>query len=90
VRAERVVLRIGTDGTVSSVHNEALGLRALGRMTARRASNVEWDDDRQQWGVTLANGEVLGHWNDRSEAIKAEVEHLNNAIQDGTIKGIMA
>jgi len=85
---DNFVLSISEDGTLSCLYNEVLDLRELGASNTRRASNVEWDNTSQQWVVTLANGEVLGGWPKRSEAIAAEVDYLNGLIADGTIQDL--
>lgn len=82
------MVSIDTDGTLSCLYNEVLDLRSLGEANTRRASNVEWDNDRQYWVVTLANGQELGCWPTRSEAISAEIEYLNSLIAQGTIEQI--
>ena len=44
-------LNIKPDGTVVTVHNDELDLHELGTVKMRRATSVEWIEDKQCWQV---------------------------------------
>jgi hypothetical protein len=61
------------DGTVIGLYTDAIDLRALGHVRAKRASAVQWDEAAQAWRARiLATGEVLGPFRRRDEAVDAE------------------
>lgn len=72
-------LLICPDGTVSCVYEEALDLRALGRMSISRGSHVE-PDSTGQWYADLSpvHGPRLGPFSCRSEALQAERRWLED------------
>jgi len=75
------VLNISTAGDIKCLYTELLDLSDLGEMTVRRASLVEWDDDRRGWTVAMPNGSFLaGPFVSRSEAIKWEIAYWNNTL----------
>jgi hypothetical protein len=61
------------DGGVRCIYDEALDLRALGKMQITRASHVEPDSDGN-WFADMgpSGGPVLGPYGSRSEALGAE------------------
>ena len=72
------------DGTIVGLYTDAIDLRALGHVSAERASAVEWDEAAQAWRArVLATGEVLGPFRRRDEAVEAERRAL--AARLGTI-----
>jgi hypothetical protein len=61
------------DGTVVGLYTDVIDLRALGHVSAERASAVEWDEAAQAWRARIfATGEVLGPFQRREEAVSAE------------------
>ena len=71
----RITIR---QGVIRLLYTDTLPLERLGPITVTRASHVEFDEDRQGWTVTLADGTQLpGCWPKRSEALAAEVEAVN-------------
>ena len=66
-------LVVGTDGGVRCVYDEALDLRALGKLQITRASHVEPDLDGKGWAdMGPVGGPVLGPFGTRGEALQAE------------------
>ena len=49
-----VRLRISADGTVRGLYDDAVDWQALGSVTVRRASHVEFSSRRQAWYVQVA------------------------------------
>lgn len=65
------------NGGVSCIYDEALDLRELGRLTIKRASHVEPDQDGNWWAdMAPSGGPALGPFKSRSEALVAEREWL--------------
>lgn len=62
--------RLLPDGTVVGLYTDAIDLRQLGHVRARRASRIEW---AQGWVARLlATPEHLGPFQTRAEAVTAE------------------
>ncbi len=70
-------LLIETNGSIRCVYDETLPLGSLGRLSITRGSHVE-PSSSGQWtaDLTPVNGPVLGPFNSRSEALRAEHEWL--------------
>ena len=56
-----IKLRITSDGRVRSLWNDDVDFAALGRLTVRRASHVEFDARSQQWTVRVL-GLIIAFW----------------------------
>ena len=66
-------LVVGVDGGVKCIYDEALDLRALGKLQITRASHVEPDAEGYWWAdMAPVGGPVLGPFRSRTEAIQAE------------------
>jgi hypothetical protein len=66
-------LVVDAGGDVRCVYDEALDLRALGKLQITRASNVEPDSDGNWWAdMGPVGGPVLGPFRTRGEALAAE------------------
>ena len=66
-------LIVQTGGMVRCLYDEAIDLRALGRLSISRGSDVEPDrDDSWQADLSPVGGPVLGPFARRSEALAAE------------------
>ena len=70
-------LIVKPDGTVRAIYDETIDLAVLGRPTIARASHVE-PDEQGRWLADLSpvDGPVLGPFDHRSEALKAERDWL--------------
>ena len=72
-----MALGVDEDGGVRCIYDEALDLRALGKLQITRASHVEPDRDGNWWAdMGPVGGPVLGPYGSRSEALEAEREWL--------------
>ena len=70
-------LVVDADGGVRCIYDEALDLRALGKLQITRASHVELDLDGNWWAdMGPVEGPVLGPFGSRSEALQAEKRWL--------------
>jgi len=79
------IVVIGQDGTIRSVHDDALvgALLSFGRLDIRRASNVEFCNESQAWFADMRADESLGieafrvgPFAKRAEALAWEVTYL--------------
>ena len=66
-------LIVNADGGVKCIYDEALDLRALGKLQITRASHVEPDAEGCWWAdMGPSGGPVLGPFGTRREALAAE------------------
>ena len=66
-------LVVGVGGGVRCIYDEALDLRALGKLLITRASHVEPDTAGMWWAdMGPSGGPVLGPFGTRGEPIEAE------------------
>jgi hypothetical protein len=75
------VLVIDGEGTLHGLYDPTLK-KIGGEMTVVRASEVEFDNERQIWDVVLADGTHVCSREDRPDAIDAEVDYLNAKIAE--------
>jgi hypothetical protein len=70
-------LVVGVDGGVKCIYDEAMELRALGKLQITRASHVEPDVDGNWWAdMGPSGGPVLGPFGTRGHALQAEKRWL--------------
>lgn len=71
-------IHIDPGGTIRAIYDETLELAALGPLSIRRVSHVEPTTDGR-WTADLSpvNGPMLGPFNHRSEALRAELAWLH-------------
>lgn len=70
------------DGNVTTLYDETLDLRPLGRQSIERASHVE-PDHEGRWTAQLIGGPRLGPFDRRSDAIAAEIAWLEVNLVSG-------
>ena len=76
-----LVLNIDRDGEIRTLYSEILDLLELGAVSIRRASLVEWDDDRRCWSVRLPDGTLLRDgFGKRSDAIAFEIRYWQDRL----------
>ena len=77
-----MIISFTTDGRAQAVYTEALPLSDLGTLTAKRASNVEFNQQSQQWEVRfeMDPGTVAFSHASRAQCIKWEVAALNASL----------
>ena len=58
--AARAVLSVAADGEITCLWTEVIDLSALGSLSIRRASTVEFNEQRQLWTVEVpGTGEIF-------------------------------
>ena len=65
-------------GNVSCVYDDRFMplLEALGSLTVRRASQVEFDSETHEWAAFCENGKEIARGRNRNDVIAAEVAWL--------------
>ena len=77
-------LVVGVDGMARCIYDETLDLREIGRLQITRASHVEPDAEGYWWAdMGPVDGPVLGPFRNRTEALGAEREWLNQRPTTG-------
>jgi hypothetical protein len=71
------VLTFELDGVVRCLHTDAIPLQALGTLTVKRATNIEFNASTQQWEVKDATGLTLHSDASRSRCLAWEHQHFN-------------
>ena len=71
------VLTFAPDGEGHCLYTEAIELAAIGRLTLRRATTVEFDSQTQQWEVRDATGVLLHADPSREACLDWEHRHFN-------------
>jgi len=78
-------LLIDRQGQIRCVYGESIDLRSLGLLTISRASHIEpAGDGRWAADLSLVQGPTLGPFNQRTEAIAAELAWLESHWLDAT------
>lgn len=78
------VIRIRRDGSLESLHDDALELEVLGPREIRRASHVEFDEATQRWTVEDAEtGEIPYSHVSRARCLAWERAYFNARLRSG-------
>jgi hypothetical protein len=64
------------NGTASCLYTELIDLHSLGSLEVTRASQIEFNNDTQQWEVKDLTGQVLFSHAQRKECIEWEHQNL--------------
>lgn len=76
-------LVVSPTGEVRCLYDEAIDLRALGRVRVTRASHVEPDEDGRWWAdLAPVYGPKLGPYERRTAALQAEISWLEERWLD--------
>lgn len=73
-----VTLNITADGWVRCLWTEAIELAALGRLQVARAAAIEFDNEKQVWGVFNGYGQCLFSHPSRDECLRWEQQHFSD------------
>ncbi len=78
------VLLITPEGDVETLYTEQIDLRAFGKLRVERASNVEFDDDKQGWRVLYPNNIIMTEevFATREAALAWEVRYLQKQLSE--------
>ncbi|MDD3040448.1 hypothetical protein [Bacteroides sp.] len=76
-------LFIRPDGSIEGLYTDTIPLRDLGRLNIARATNVEFDVERQEWLVTLPDGKEVFSDPSREEALNWEQKFCEACLYDG-------
>ena len=76
------VITFTPDGSAACLWTEAIPLAALGTLTIKRASTIEFNAERQQWEVRLADNPrfVCFAHESRDACLAWEVETINDRL----------
>jgi hypothetical protein len=79
-----LVLVFHPDGNGRCLWTEALPLASIGKLTMRRASVVEFNEQRQQWEVKPPEDSitVLFASQSREQCLQWEHQHFNQQLAD--------
>jgi hypothetical protein len=70
-------LRFNPGGHIDCLYTEAIDLHALGRLQVVRATDIRFDDSKQQWDVRDADkGTVIFSHPSRNECLRWEHKNL--------------
>ena len=77
-----MVIDFLNDRSCRCLHSDLIPLQSIGTLTVRRASNVLFDEHRQEWFVITATAPVkeLFHHPSRAECLKFEEENFEQLI----------
>ena len=71
------VLTFTGNGEGHCLYTEAIELAAIGRLTIRRATTIEFNPESQQWEVRDAGGALLHTHPSREQCLAWEHRHFN-------------
>ena len=71
------VLTFTATGEGHGLYTEAIELAAIGRLTIRRATTIEFSETSQQWEVRDAGGALLHSHPSREVCLEWEHRHFN-------------
>ena len=73
-------LVIDTNGTVSAVYSDKLKEMNIGPLQVSRASNVEFNEESQEWEDRTPIGELIAHGPQRDYVIANEVRVIESRL----------
>ena len=76
-----LIINFNEDGTADTLYTEEINLKSLGDLHMKRASHVE-PTENGMWTADMSpvNGPILGPFETRTIALRAEVEWLKKNI----------
>jgi len=80
----KVKIIISKDGTdIKYLHHDAAVFDKMGKKEVKRASDVEFDESRQEWFATLMDGREIYRSTSRKEVLKGEREVIEEMLSRG-------
>lgn len=81
----KTVIKITPGGDTISLYQDGHPLLGTGNVQLARASNVVWDEDRQEWRIKLKDKDGNEHdvelgFSDRSKAVDFEITMLHHLL----------
>lgn len=74
-----ITLDIDEDGNIHCLWTDKINLFSIGRVVnVRKASNIDFNEDKQCWQVISLNGKILHENPNREKAIEWEIEAFSN------------
>lgn len=71
-------IKITKFGGIEMLHDDLAEIETFGHVTTKRASHVEFDNDRQKWYVQSARTEkMLGYFDTRQQALEWEKNYYS-------------
>lgn len=71
-----LVLTVTTNGEAGCLYSELIDLSSIGKLEVSRASNIEFNHEKQQWEVKV-DGKVLFKNASRAVCHAWEIQHFN-------------
>lgn len=72
-----LVLTVNNNGEAGCLYSELIDLSSIGKLEVSRASNIEFNQEKQQWEVQANNGKVLFSHASRAVCHAWEIQHFN-------------
>jgi hypothetical protein len=71
------VIRFDLQGEGHCLYTESLDLTTIGNLQIKRASSIEFNNERQYWEVRSPTGEILFTSASRSVCVAWELQYFN-------------
>jgi hypothetical protein len=71
-----LVLTVLTNGEAGCLYSELIDLSSIGLLEVSRASNIEFNQQKQMWEVRV-DGKVLFAHSSRAVCLAWEIQHFN-------------
>ena len=72
-----LVLTVQTNGEAGCLYSELIDLSSIGSLEVSRASNIEFNHQKQKWEVQANNAKVLFSHSSRAVCLAWEIQHFN-------------
>ena len=73
-------IAIAKDGSITAVYSDLLRKLNLGKMQVTRASNVEFNTNKQEWEAKTLLGEVIASGRERNTVIEKEIQVIESRL----------
>jgi len=76
----RSILVIRPNGKIETVYSDEIPYDAIGEVAVRRASTVEFDNDRHLWVAKTQSGRILAEGARRADVVAEEIRVLQEEL----------